>query len=165
MQSQQTLQMSSVENNRAITIALEILKECREDNMRIITSNCSPEHYSFLRGIIDYANSNSMTNNYMAYLRGVFAMKHFELLESKNIEDELKLIVSQKLANLLLKIKIPISNEYASKIANQNREIFEMFAKEDSDLQLKIEKRKFYIAIRKQAFEKMRMEFLKKDSL
>jgi len=165
MQSQQTQQISSVENNRAIFIALEILKECRENYLSVITSNCSPEHYSLLRGIIDYANSNCMTNNYMVFLKGVFSMRHFEILESKNIDEKLKLIVSQKLANLLLQIKIPISNEYAAQIAKQNIEIFEMFAKEDFDLKLKMEKRGFEMSKRNQAFEKMRKDFLMNNNI
>ncbi len=114
-----------------------------------------------LRSIIDYSNSTFMTNSYMAYLRGVFAMRHFEILDRKMIDNRLKVIVSQKMANLLLKIKIPISNEYAAKIASQNTEIFEMFAKEDFDLKLKMEKRGFEVAKRKQAFEQMRQDFLK----
>ncbi len=92
-------------------------------------------------------------------------MRHFEILESKNIDEKLKLIVSQKLANLLLQIKIPISNEYAAQIAKQNIEIFEMFAKEDFDLKLKMEKRGFEMSKRNQAFEKMRKDFLMNNNI
>lgn len=163
MQSQQTT-ISSVENNRAITIALEILKECRESFIERIASKNSPEHYSLRRAITKYRNSNSMTNNYMAYLRGIYSLQHFEIMEHKNINDRMKQIVSQKLAHLLLKINIPISCEYAEQLSKQNKDIFNKFASFDYDIKLKSEIIEYELEKMKMEYENKRDEYLRKKN-